>query len=138
MLKWNSNQIIKWKQTYNLCLVKITISDSKRKIQNWIGIRNPDLHISRLALYQLNYSGSIASTSLNVSLKTQMPPSRPYDRWYRTICKFYLEISSNCVSREMFKLALAIEPLRLNCIILMVLYMYIIIIIHNSHFARIS
>ena len=29
--RWKS-QIIKGKQTYNLCLVKITISDSKRKI----------------------------------------------------------------------------------------------------------
>ena len=32
---WNSNQIVKLKQTYDLCLVKITISNSKRKVRIW-------------------------------------------------------------------------------------------------------
>ena len=40
---YNTCKIIKWKQTNNLCFVKITISGYKRKIQTWTGILNPDL-----------------------------------------------------------------------------------------------
>ena len=36
---WYLNQIIKWKQTCNLCLGKFTLSDLKRIIWNWTGIR---------------------------------------------------------------------------------------------------
>jgi hypothetical protein len=34
-----ANQIIKWKQTYNLCLGKFTLSDLKRKTRAWTRIR---------------------------------------------------------------------------------------------------
>ena len=51
--------------------MKIAISDSKRKIRTWTGIRTLDLHMSSLILYQLSYPGSIANAGLNISLEMQ-------------------------------------------------------------------
>ena len=54
------------------------ISDFNRKLRTLtmkekafgnLGIRTMDLHIPRLAVYHLNYSGSIEGTSLNFSLE---------------------------------------------------------------------
>ena len=46
-----SNQLIKWKQTYNLCLFTFTLSNFKRKIWTWTRDSNSDLQTSSLALY---------------------------------------------------------------------------------------
>ena len=40
------DQIINWRKTHNLCLGKFTLSDLKRKIWTWTGIRTLDLRIS--------------------------------------------------------------------------------------------
>ena len=46
------------------------LSDLKRKIRTWTGIRSSDLRISSPALYRLNYPGSHASSFSNLSLET--------------------------------------------------------------------
>ena len=50
-----STIFINWKQTHNLCLGKPILSDLKRKIQTWTGIRASDLRISSPVLYYLSY-----------------------------------------------------------------------------------
>ena len=47
----HSNQIIKWKQTYNLSLLKLILSNFKKKNLNLNQDSNSDLHISSMALY---------------------------------------------------------------------------------------
>ena len=64
-----SNQTIKWKETYNLCLGKFTLSDLKRKIPIWTEIRTSDLRISSPALYHLIYPGSHARSCSNHPLE---------------------------------------------------------------------
>ena len=61
-----SNKIIKWKHTYNLCLVKITILDSKRKILTWTGIRISDPR--SLAWHSTNWA-ILDSTGSNIPLE---------------------------------------------------------------------
>ena len=50
--------------------VNKSLSDLKRKIQTWSGIRTSDLRISSPALYHLNYPGSHASSWSNLPLET--------------------------------------------------------------------
>ena len=70
------NLFINWKQTRNLCLGKFTLSDLKRKIRTWTGIRTSDLRISSPALYHLSYPGSHASSCSNLPLEADATLAR--------------------------------------------------------------
>ena len=50
-------------------IIQILLSDFKRKIWTRTGIRTLDLQISSLALYQLSYPDSIASSCSNSPLE---------------------------------------------------------------------
>ena len=67
---------INWRQTHNLCLGKFTLSDLKRKIRTWTGIRTSALRISSPALYHLRYPCSHASSCSNLPLETDATLAR--------------------------------------------------------------
>ena len=67
--KKNSNQIIKWKQTYNLFICTFTLSHFKRKIWSWTGTRTQTSRFlawhSTIELYLFQEEGLNVNWRLN-------------------------------------------------------------------------